>query len=140
MTQINERLKQKSLEVPAAIEKLLLNAANDEEWDIPEIIQSTYPTDLNFKKLKNQLSILPDITKIAKKKEEFQSIKRIKNVRSLVWIISSENTSRQIVSDVEKLLRIFLTISVTTATAECSFSALNRIKTYLHSSMVTTKS
>ena len=37
--------------------------------------------------------------------------------------------------DVHKLLVLYLTIPVTTATAERSFSALRRIKTYLRNSM-----
>lgn len=38
-------------------------------------------------------------------------------------------------TEVDKLLKIFLTIPVTTATAERSFSALKRIKMYLRNSM-----
>ena len=43
--------------------------------------------------------------------------------------------AREMFSEVDKLLRIYLTIPVTTATAERSFSALRRIKTYLRSTM-----
>ena len=37
--------------------------------------------------------------------------------------------------EVDKLLHIYLTVPVTTATAERSFSALRRIKSYLRSTM-----
>ena len=38
-------------------------------------------------------------------------------------------------TEVDKLLKIYLTILVTTSTAERNFSALRRIKTYLRNSM-----
>ena len=38
-------------------------------------------------------------------------------------------------SEVDKLLRIFLTAPVSTATAERSFSSLRRLKTYLRTTM-----
>ena len=38
--------------------------------------------------------------------------------------------------EVDKLLRLYLTFPVTTPTAECSFSSLRRIKTYLRSTMI----
>ena len=43
--------------------------------------------------------------------------------------------AREMFSEVDKLLQIYLTIPVTTATAERSFSALRRIKTYLRLTM-----
>ena len=38
-------------------------------------------------------------------------------------------------TEVDKLLRIYFSVSVTSATAERSFSCLRRIKTYLRSTM-----
>ena len=38
-------------------------------------------------------------------------------------------------SEVEKLIRIYLTIPMSNATAEKSFSALKRLKTYLRATM-----
>ena len=43
--------------------------------------------------------------------------------------------AKQMFSEVSHLLRLYLTIPVTTATAERSFSTLRRIKTYLRSTM-----
>jgi hypothetical protein len=37
--------------------------------------------------------------------------------------------------EVDKVLRLYLTYPVTSATAECSFSSLPRIKSYLRSNM-----
>ena len=38
-------------------------------------------------------------------------------------------------SEIHKLLRLYLTVSISSATSERTFSALKRVKTYLRSSM-----
>ena len=42
---------------------------------------------------------------------------------------------RRVLSEVDKLIKLYLTIPVTTATAERTFSAFKRVKTYLKSSI-----
>lgn len=46
-----------------------------------------------------------------------------------------EPITKKLLSEVTKLVQIYLTIPVTTATPERSFSSLRRIKTYLRSTM-----
>ena len=48
---------------------------------------------------------------------------------------NQQSSIKALLSEVHKLILIYLTIPVTTATAEQSFSALKRIKTYLRNSM-----
>lgn len=50
-------------------------------------------------------------------------------------IFATMPMAKSVFSELEKLLRLYLTIPVTTCTAERSFSALRRIKTYLRSTM-----
>ena len=45
---------------------------------------------------------------------------------------------KNMLTEVDKLLRIYFCIPVTSATAECSFSLLRRIKTFLRSTMCQT--
>ena len=42
---------------------------------------------------------------------------------------------REMLTEIDKLLRIYFTFPVTSATAERSFSSLRRLKTYLRSTM-----
>ena len=42
---------------------------------------------------------------------------------------------RRMLSEVDKLIKLYLTIPITRATAERTFSALKRVKSYLRSSM-----
>ena len=60
---------------------------------------------------------------------------RITTVPTICEMLTTVPMTREIFSELDKLVRIYMTILVTTATAERSFSALRRIKTYLRSTM-----
>ena len=49
-------------------------------------------------------------------------------------VLNTQNCLKTLMSDVHKLLKIYLMILVTTASSERNFSALKRIKTYLRNS------
>ena len=76
-------------------------------------------------RLKTQLAILPHVLG-DNKKSIFEAL--------LEELIASDNLKRML-SEVDKLIRLYLTIPVTNATAEHSFSALKRVTTYLRSTM-----
>ena len=76
--------------------------------------------DLNYKRLLRQLDVLRDVCKD----------KCIKTVRDVCKYINNE-----VFGEVSQLIRLFLVIPVTSATAERSFSAMRRLKTYLRSTM-----
>lgn len=69
----------------------------------------------------------------------FSGLNSVTNVRILIDIVNTSPLSVGIFSEVAKFLKIFLTIPVTTATAERPFSALRRLKTYLRSTMTQEK-
>ena len=62
-------------------------------------------------------------------------IKQVTRIQTLCEVFNLQSTFKILLSEVHKLLRIYLTIPVTTSTAERNFSALQRIKTFLRSSM-----
>ena len=62
-------------------------------------------------------------------------IKQVMCIQTLCEVFNIQPTFKIISLEIHKLLRIYLTIPVTTPTAERKFSALQRIKTYLRSSM-----
>ena len=49
--------------------------------------------------------------------------------------MNSQNVYMSMLSEVHNLLRLYLTVPITSATSERTFSALRRILTYLRSSM-----
>ena len=63
------------------------------------------------------------------------SIKQVTRVQTLCQVFNNQPSLKILLTKVHKLLRIYLTIPLTTSTAERSFSALRRIKTYLRTSM-----
>ena len=58
-------------------------------------------------------------------------IVQVTNVRTLCDVMNEVSTSKEMFSEMIKLLAIFFVIPVTTSTAERSFSALRHLKTYL---------
>ena len=56
-------------------------------------------------------------------------------VQTLCDVFNKQASFKMILSEVHKLVLPCLTVPVTTATAERSFSGLNRINTYLRNSM-----
>jgi hypothetical protein len=78
-------------------------------------------SEVDFVKLDNQIALLPDL--IREKR-----VKEVTSVHSLLALISDQPTS--FVSEVVTLSRIYMILLVTPVTAERSFSALRRLKTY----------
>ena len=108
---------------------------SDPDFVIPAVIKDKYSVDIDLKKLDHQLHLIPYLIKIAKCQTEYASLKEITSVHTLVAIMQDVPVGRKMVGEVEKLLKIYLTIPVTMATAERSFPGLRRIKTYLRSTM-----
>ena len=138
--EIEQRFSQTSLEVPQQIEQLLLASCNHSgqdpsDIDVPTTIQEDYSKDMGIRRLQHQLNLFPDLVKTARNLPEFGQLKKITHVQTLVSILQAVPMARSMMTEVEKMLRIYLIIPLTTPTAERSFSALRKIKTYLRSTM-----
>lgn len=75
------------------------------------------------------MAILPDVIKTT-----FNgTIKKVTNIRTITDAMHMMQSSiyQNMLCELNKLLLLYLTIPVTTATAERSFSSLRRVKTYL---------
>ena len=87
--------------------------------------------DVNIEQLKVQLAMLPDVIKIA-----FNcSIKKVTNIRTITDAMTKSTIYQNMLCELNKLLLLYLTISVTTTTVERSFSSLRRVITYLRNTM-----
>ena len=64
-----------------------------------------------------------------------EQLKNVTSVRSIADALSASEIGMKMLSEVATLLKIYLTVPVTTATAERSFSVLRRLKTWLRSTM-----
>ena len=126
LNEIDRRFDQPTFMILRDIEKLIVESCNgtDSEVKLPSTIDSMYATDLKLDSLKIQLRMLPDLVRTANKDHEMQIRK-----------VTSINTVCEL-SEVDRLLHIYLTVPLTSATAERTFSTLRRLKTYLRSAMM----
>ncbi|XP_035690920.1 zinc finger MYM-type protein 1-like [Branchiostoma floridae] len=129
--ELTERFNQEFLKPVVAMEKLLLNAANGDDFTekMDEVTSSVFGNDLDPPKLRRHLSMLPDIIE--------QALPEVKKVTSIRTICSAMTTAshRSTFTQTHKLLRLYLTVPITSATSERAFSSLKRLLTYLRSTM-----
>ena len=136
-SELRRRFQQKrGIPIAAMIEKLLIHVTNRTDveigiGDIPVDLK-LYEKDVDLGKLKIQLQMLPDLIRTRNMKiPNCVPIKRVTNVQTLSDVMNEISMSKEMFSEVHRLLKIFYTIPVTTATAERSFSALCWLKAYL---------
>lgn len=127
--ELEKRSCQKSFSTIIDIERTILAGANGNEVpDIPDSLKA-FSKDLDLVELKKQLTFLPSFLSASEPQKPIKSIHTVCNA-----LLKSE-ISLKMFEEVKKLLQIYLTIPVTTATAERSFSTLRRLKTYLRNTM-----
>ena len=116
------------------IENLLLNAANSRDTEpISDVVLKFLDNDVDYSQLKIQLLMLPDMIKTAFANNI--SIKKVTNVRTIADAMHQSEIYSGMLSEIDKVLKIYFTFPVTSATAERSFSSLRGVKTYLRNSM-----
>ena len=96
----------------------------DNQESVPKILTETYQKDLNMVKLKNQIAMLPDLGMLAKQEPAFVGLKKVSSLRTLTDIMCAVSVAKKMFSEVDQRLRIFLTLPLTTSSAERSFSTL----------------
>ena len=130
--EVKRRFDQEDLFIIREMEDLLIKSSNGEKIsDISEKLQNYFTPDIDQDRLKCQLSLLSDMIKSA-----FQNqVQMVTNVRTIVEAMNKSEIYKGMLTEVYKMLQIYFTFPVTTSTAERSFSSLDRIKTYLRSSM-----
>ena len=105
VNELNRRFDQPSLQIPLAIERLILEAAN---WDVPGSLQidsellKFYERDLDPSKLQRQLNMLPDLIKELKSMPSFMHLKNISSVSTIAGILSSSRLTLGVFSEVVK--------------------------------------
>ena len=136
----NRFCQERGMPVAARLEKVLIGAANGtfSDKDLSGEIQM-YSKDLDTTHLVTQLQMLPELIRTYNECNPQTVIQRVTSLRTLCDVMNTVTVSRSMFNQINKLLRIVLTIPVTTSTAERSFSTLRRLKTYLRSTMSQTR-
>lgn len=87
--------------------------------------------DFDLDRLKTQLSLVKDMVANAGENR----VRRVTNVRTISDAMNTSCIYKNMLNEVDKLLKLYYTFPVTTATSERSFSSLRRLKTFLRSTM-----
>jgi hypothetical protein len=103
---------------------LFLDSSNGKSFTIPDEI-NLYKNDLDITKLNLHLQMLPDVIRCVP--INGINVKQVTRISTICDIFNEQPSSKKLLSEVHTLLKIYLTIPVTTSTAERSFSALKRI-------------
>ena len=120
--EIERRFDQSDLSVVLEIESLLINSANGQHTLAPELHQILGKYHIDIDRLKMQIAMLSDTISTA-----FDgSIKTVTNVRTIADALNQSSIVRGMLNEVDKLVQVYFTFLVTSATAERSFSSLRR--------------
>ena len=86
-----------------------------------------------MEKLKLHLQLLPDAIKSVKLYGI--PIKEVTRISTICDAFNHQPALNSFITELHKLLKLYLTIPVTTGSAERNFSALKHVRTYLTNSM-----
>ena len=132
--QLQTQFDKKNLGPILEMEKALLAAANKEDYNphVEQLKTSVY--------CQNGDVILPDPARHMPMeydivKRMLLSVKRLTTERTICEAMNSSSVCKEMVPSVHNLLRLYLTVPVTSATSERTFSTLKCVLTSLRSSM-----
>ena len=132
---LQRRFGQEDLETLEAIESSLLAAVNKEislEDVRPKL--KGLPAVINTDTLVEQLAELPVVLKLYNA-ECVLPIKKVTKLSTLCEIFNHRKSTKECLSEVHKVLTFYMSIPISSATAERSFSVMRRIKSWLRSTM-----
>ncbi|XP_043197372.1 zinc finger MYM-type protein 1-like [Amphibalanus amphitrite] len=127
--QLKERFTQPTFEKAREVERVLEDASAGRDVSVPAVVRELYGDDLDLARLEVQLKMLPDVVGGGRNSvhEVLQALVDSKQTGGAVF--------QRMMSEVLTLAKLYLTVPVTTATAERCFSSLRRIKSYIRSTM-----
>ena len=126
---------QSDLAIVREVESLLIDAANGKDIpEIPEAFAKYFQGTLDLTCLKIQLKMLPDAITNAFASSAIR-VEKVTHVRTIVDTFNQSQMYKNMLNQVDKLVRSYLTFPVTSAADERAFSSLRRIKTFLRSTM-----
>lgn len=129
--EVERRFEQSDLQLAQEVECLLLSAANGNVTEITNPVSKFIEGDIDKSRLAIQLPMVQDMIK----KAMDGSIKKTTNLKTITQAMDKSTIYKNMLSEIDKLLKILFTVPITSATAERGFSSLRRLKTFLRSTM-----
>ena len=134
MGELNERFQQQSFSILQEMEDLLINSCNAVQMKPSAAFCTMYKDGLQMDRLTTQLSMLLDLLKTVNDQQQL-GIQKVTSIGTVNQLMNANDFSKTFLSQLDQLLRIYLAIPMTSATAERSFTTLRRLKSYLRSTM-----
>ncbi|CAF3555536.1 unnamed protein product, partial [Rotaria socialis] len=134
---LQNRFTQKNFKLLCNVEKFIFYAENnslDDSNDYFQSIMDFYYGDIDVEKLKVEALMIVDFYQSVIKTNQM-NIKQITKISTIRKIFNSCEVGKEMFKEYQKLIKLYLTIPVTTATAERTISTLNRLKTAIRSTM-----
>ena len=129
---IDDRFEQDGIKKLSDISNCLISAANGETADTESFAHLSRIIDVEM--LKRDLKDLPVHVKLFNK-EAPVPIKKVTKVSTICDILNSKQSTKECLPYVHKVLVLYNSIPLASATAERSFSVMRRVKSWLRSTM-----
>lgn len=131
ITQLDQRFDQQQLLSPVLmLENLLLKAQMGNPTNHTFNLFNPLVLKFNIDQLRSQLPMCAEMIKQA-----LPCVKHVTSVRTICEAMNANKIFKSMLSEIHNLLRLYLTIPITSSTSETSFSALRFVLTYLRSTM-----
>ena len=130
---LSARFAQDDLDTLMAIETILIKAINGHELDVSLDVLKCFKI-INIKILENELKELPTFLKIFNQ-ESSMKIKNFTMISTICDIMNMRPSFKRCNEEIHKLLLLYATMPLSSATAERTFSVMRRLKTWLRSTM-----
>ena len=134
VSEITQRFNQPTFSILQEMERMIIDSCNGKTHAISSNFEGLYADCLDIPKLKTQLSLLPDVLKTGNADYEM-GIKKVTTISTICQLFETCKFPKTMLSEVHKILQLYLTIPLSSATAERAFSTLRRLKSYLRSTM-----
>ena len=107
--ELTNRFNQAFMKLLAAMERLIDNAANGEDYthQMNDVMGSVFSKDLACQKLQRHVAMLPDV--VCQVLPDVKKVTSVRTVSSAMCTSSNRNTF----SELYKLIRLYLTVPVT---------------------------
>jgi hypothetical protein len=139
---LNNRFKQSIFPLVCEVQGFLITVANGSDAGaIDKLCAGIHEFtvgDIDSDRLKQECTMIPDFFQTVIRDKQL-GIKTITKISTIIDVLNVQPIGKTIFHQFNRLLRLYLTLPVTTATAERSFSVMNRTKTCLRSTMTQTR-
>ena len=103
---------------------------DDYQSELALLQESCYKNDIDWSDLNRHLPLLQDVIKKAT-----PCVKKVTVIQTICEAMNSNSVYKDMLPTVHQLIRLYMTVPITSATSERTFSALRRLLTYMRSSM-----